>query len=510
MSFDLRLGHDACTTRRSFRLCISSSLMMLFQVFRGPATCPGHGWVTKSAPMWHTITPGAPSTSPPPPTTPSSPTATNSIASTTPSAVWRTTTAARRATTSHAGGASCDRRPLGGFSHDEIYARVQQGPGRVASADAEAAWATVESTIRAVDEQLTRAVRQIGVSWEGAAADRVQGGMTAMSTWALDAAGDALLTRNGIAAQADEAACVRTAHAAAAHRGVEPHGARAGRRRSCSGRSRISALSKTGWPTTARVAVELMNQYSIRSVGQPAADELLDRAAHRRRRGGGAGLRAAGSGRDRDGCEPRRDPGRDGGAGCRCQRDGIGLGRGRRASGRRSRAAQAGCATWASRPGPTTRPSPVPTPGAGAAVPSRPRTGAVPRGSTTGPGPAGRSVVPVPPTRPCPPAPQTRSPAVHRARPGRARSRARPRRRATARQGSRVRRQRASPRAAWPADPGSHAPSGRGPDPGGLRLPPPRGRRPTGRPSTPPSGLSPRRHRRLRGRPLVPPSRDRR
>ena len=38
-----------------------------------------------------------------------------------------------------------------GYSHDEIYARVQHGPGRLASADAEAAWTTVESTIRAVD-----------------------------------------------------------------------------------------------------------------------------------------------------------------------------------------------------------------------------------------------------------------------------------------------------------------------------------------------------------------------
>ena len=61
-----------------------------------------------------------------------------------------------------------------GLTHEEIYARVQQGPGRLASADAEAAWATVESTIRAVDDQLTRAVKQIGVDWQGAAADAVQ------------------------------------------------------------------------------------------------------------------------------------------------------------------------------------------------------------------------------------------------------------------------------------------------------------------------------------------------
>ena len=54
-----------------------------------------------------------------------------------------------------------------GLSHEEIYSRVQQGPGRLASSDAEAAWNTVESTIRAVDAQLTRAVKQIGAGWQG-------------------------------------------------------------------------------------------------------------------------------------------------------------------------------------------------------------------------------------------------------------------------------------------------------------------------------------------------------
>jgi hypothetical protein len=98
-----------------------------------------------------------------------------------------------------------------GLTHAEIYARVQQGPGPSASAGAEAAWSTVESTIRAVDEQLSRAVAKIGVEWQGVAADNVLGGMTVMSNWALDAAGDALLTRNGITAQAEAAGHVRAA-----------------------------------------------------------------------------------------------------------------------------------------------------------------------------------------------------------------------------------------------------------------------------------------------------------
>src|SRR5689334_5422647 len=98
-----------------------------------------------------------------------------------------------------------------GVSHEEIYSRVQQGPGPLASADAEAAWSTVESTIRTVDAQLTRAVKQIGAGWQGRAAEAVQGGMTVMSNWALDAAGDASLTKDGISAQAEQAARLRSA-----------------------------------------------------------------------------------------------------------------------------------------------------------------------------------------------------------------------------------------------------------------------------------------------------------
>ena len=98
-----------------------------------------------------------------------------------------------------------------GLTHEEIYARVQTGPGRAASADAETAWGTVASTIRDVDAQLTRAAREIGIGWQGAAAENVRGGMTVMSNWALDAAGDAELTRDGVAAQADAAAHVRAA-----------------------------------------------------------------------------------------------------------------------------------------------------------------------------------------------------------------------------------------------------------------------------------------------------------
>jgi hypothetical protein len=152
-----------------------------------------------------------------------------------------------------------------GYSHEEIYAKVQQGPGRLASADAEAAWSTVESTIRAVDAQLTRAVNRIGAGWQGRAADAVHGGMTVMSNWALDAAGDATLTRNGITAQAEQAARLRTAmpppHTAEWNRMVHEEIPAVGL---MSATGDLGALEER-MANDHAVAVDMMNRYSSQS-----------------------------------------------------------------------------------------------------------------------------------------------------------------------------------------------------------------------------------------------------
>lgn len=152
-----------------------------------------------------------------------------------------------------------------GFSHEEIYSRVQQGPGPLASADAEAAWSTVESTIRTVDAQLTRAVKQIGAGWQGRAAKAVQGGMTVMSNWALDAAGDASLTKNGISAQAEQAGRLRSTM-------PPPRTAEWNRivQEEVPGVGLVSAMGDLGaleeqMADEHAVAVEMMNRYSSQS-----------------------------------------------------------------------------------------------------------------------------------------------------------------------------------------------------------------------------------------------------
>ena len=98
-----------------------------------------------------------------------------------------------------------------GFTHAEIYARVQAGPGRGASVAVESAWTDTEAVIRRIEDRLVTAIRQAGGGWEGAAADATRDGLTPLGRWAADAAGDAKLTATGVIAQGEQAAWLRNA-----------------------------------------------------------------------------------------------------------------------------------------------------------------------------------------------------------------------------------------------------------------------------------------------------------
>ena len=430
-----------------------------------------------------------------------------------------------------------------GYSHDEIYARVQQGPGRLASADAEAAWSTVESTIRAVDAQLTRAVKRIGAGWQGRAADAVHGGMTVMSNWALDAAGDATLTRNGITAQAEQATRLRTAmpppRTAEWDRMVHEQVPAVGL---MSATGDLGALEER-MANDRAVAVDLMNRYSSQSSDnqrmmnywtQPptvVVEAVAPASSPSRARVGdtlGAGaVAAAVAAQSR--CRSSRPRGRHGRgrrAGQRGRRRGGGRTRTRRRRGRRNPGGprrHTGCGRQLRSDSRTVRSGAEPRPrNPGYRSLSRHRRvrDGTRRARCREP-PAGRCICPtarrnpgrprvpvhgVPRRRPADrPRPAGAGRHHHRlahrpahrarrtARPTPAPRRSRRRARTQARRG--VRRRRAG---------------GCGPHGERSRDPPDeRGRAPRG-PGASASRLSPRRHGRLRGRPLVPPARDRR
>jgi hypothetical protein len=96
-----------------------------------------------------------------------------------------------------------------GFSHQEIYDAVQRGPGREISASAEQAWAETEALILRIDERIAAAMAESAAGWEGSAAEATRGAMTPLGRWALDAANDAKITAQAVAAQGEQAAQLR-------------------------------------------------------------------------------------------------------------------------------------------------------------------------------------------------------------------------------------------------------------------------------------------------------------
>lgn len=98
-----------------------------------------------------------------------------------------------------------------GFSHAEIYARVHSGPGPGVSEAAASAWALVANTVKEIDQQLAKAIADIGGGWEGVAADAAVGGLTPLGRWSAEAAEAARATSEAIAAQANHAGELRRA-----------------------------------------------------------------------------------------------------------------------------------------------------------------------------------------------------------------------------------------------------------------------------------------------------------
>jgi hypothetical protein len=92
-----------------------------------------------------------------------------------------------------------------GFSHEEIYAAVHQGPGRSVSTAAEAAWAATEALILRIDERVATAMAQSAGGWEGSAAEASRTAMTPLGQWALDAANDAKITAHAVTSQGEQA-----------------------------------------------------------------------------------------------------------------------------------------------------------------------------------------------------------------------------------------------------------------------------------------------------------------
>jgi PPE family len=92
-----------------------------------------------------------------------------------------------------------------GFTHQEIYDAVRQGPGAAISTSAVGAWTRTEALITQIDQRIMAAMTGSKSGWEGSAADATRSAMTPLGQWALDAANDAKITASAVETQGAQA-----------------------------------------------------------------------------------------------------------------------------------------------------------------------------------------------------------------------------------------------------------------------------------------------------------------
>ncbi|GDY32146.1 WXG100 family type VII secretion target [Gandjariella thermophila] len=74
-----------------------------------------------------------------------------------------------------------------GYGHPELYKMIHEGPGPAASTGLDERWGTIASTLEQINSDLNQGLAKLGASWEGAAADNAQQGLSPLGQWATDA-----------------------------------------------------------------------------------------------------------------------------------------------------------------------------------------------------------------------------------------------------------------------------------------------------------------------------------
>jgi hypothetical protein len=74
-----------------------------------------------------------------------------------------------------------------GHEHHELYSMINTGPGAGASDQQNQYWADLTTELKAVDDELNKALADMKASWSGAASDSASTASTPLQTWASDA-----------------------------------------------------------------------------------------------------------------------------------------------------------------------------------------------------------------------------------------------------------------------------------------------------------------------------------
>lgn len=96
-----------------------------------------------------------------------------------------------------------------GFTHEELYRLLHEGPGAGASADPGRRWAELSSTLADVGQDLATALDSSGSGWVGRAAGRAYERLAPLAAWAITAGETAAGMRVAVENQGDYVAKAR-------------------------------------------------------------------------------------------------------------------------------------------------------------------------------------------------------------------------------------------------------------------------------------------------------------
>ncbi|MHA6802401.1 PPE domain-containing protein [Salinifilum ghardaiensis] len=90
-----------------------------------------------------------------------------------------------------------------GYSHAELFAQINSGPGPDGSTDPARRWGELTRALDEIDEGIATAVRSAAADWEGAAADSARDGLRPLAEWAARARHAAATMRERAEQQAE-------------------------------------------------------------------------------------------------------------------------------------------------------------------------------------------------------------------------------------------------------------------------------------------------------------------
>ncbi|MFD1150343.1 PPE domain-containing protein, partial [Saccharothrix hoggarensis] len=90
-----------------------------------------------------------------------------------------------------------------GYSHEELYEKINSGPGPGASHASMERWQGVSAALTEINAELHTGVLRSGATWEGDAAEKARRGINPLAAWADDARAGAEVMRTSVELQAD-------------------------------------------------------------------------------------------------------------------------------------------------------------------------------------------------------------------------------------------------------------------------------------------------------------------